>query len=118
MNPYQSYGEAEVTIDGTLYRLQNVTIKLPGKINNSVDNGRGFAKQTVGGHVKGTMRLMPGDSVEKLRALDDVTVYAKLDTGHAYTASHAWIDGDPEITNGEGFEVTFAFNQCTEVLNG
>lgn len=118
MNPYNSFGEAEVFVDGKSHRMPQITYKMPGKINNSVDNGQGFTKQSIGGYIKGSIRLMPGMSVEQLKNQDDVTVHFTTDTGQAYTASHAWVEGAIDVTGGEGFEVTFAFKKCTEVTNG
>lgn len=114
-NPYQYVSEAEVQVDGKLYELESPTFQLNGKRKNKIDNGRGFTKKTVGGFLKGRMRLPAGMSVGKLQDVEDGTLYWKLDTGQSYTAPHAWVDGDIEIS-GDGFDVIFAYNQATEIV--
>lgn len=49
-------------------------------------------------------------SIEKLKAMDDVTVVWDTDTGQTYTAAHAWQNGGIEVVSG-GFEVQFNFKK-------
>ena len=117
MNPNRKYGEGTLKADGETFGMTKISYSLNGPERSETDNGQGYETKTKGGHVKGTVELCPGMSIEKLKAMDDVTVVWDTDTGQTYTAAHAWQNGGIEVFSG-GFEVQFNFKKANEVVTG
>nr|DAP27498.1 MAG TPA: tail tube protein [Caudoviricetes sp.]DAY58165.1 MAG TPA: tail tube protein [Caudoviricetes sp.] len=116
-NPNMKYGEGTLKADGDSFDMTEISYSLNGKVRTATDNGQGYTTQTKGGWVKGKIHLIPGMSIEKIKAMDDVTVVWDTDTGQTYTAAHAWLEGEPEVVTG-GFEVQFNFKKANEVVTG
>ncbi len=117
MNPNMKYGEATLKADGDSFEMFDVSWSKDGKVRSAIDNGQGFTTQTKGGWVKGKVHLRPGLSIERLKAMDDVTLVWGADTGQTYTAAHAWQEGEIEVVK-DGFEVQFNYKKCHEMLTG
>lgn len=117
MNPNMKYGEGTLKADGENFDMTDISWSLNGKVRTAIDNGQGYTTQTKGGWVKGKIHLRPGLSIEKIKAMDDVTVVWDADTGQTYTAAHAWLEGEPEIVK-DGFEVQFGYKKANEIVTG
>lgn len=117
MNPNMKYGEATLKADGESFDMTDISWSKDGKVRTAIDNGQGYTTQTKGGWVKGKIHLRPGLSVEKIKAMDDVTVVWDADTGQSYTAAHAWLEGEPEVVK-DGFEVQFGYKKANEIVTG
>lgn len=117
MNPNMKYGEGTLKADGDSFEMSEISWTKDGKVRTEIDNAQGFTTQTKGGKVKGKVHLRPGMSIEKLKAMDDVTLVWTADTGQTYTAAHAWQEGEIEVVTG-GFEVTFGFKNSHEMVTG
>ena len=85
MNPNRKYGEGTLKADGETFGMTKISYSLNGPERSETDNGQGYETKTKGGHVKGTVELCPGMSIEKLKAMDDVTVVWDTYTGQTYT---------------------------------
>lgn len=116
-NPYQKYGEGTIKADGQAWDATEIGYSLSGVVRNKTDNGQGFTHKTQGGYVKFKVELAPGMSVDKLKAMGDVTVVWTTDTKQTYTAAHAWQEGEIEVVK-DGFEVMFCYKKHQEIVNG
>ena len=68
MNPNRKYGEGTLKADGETFGMTKISYSLNGPERSETDNGQGYETKTKGGHVKGTVELCPGMSIEKLKA--------------------------------------------------
>ena len=116
-NPNKKYGEGTLKADGESFDMTEISYSLNGKVRTATDNGQGFTTQTKGGWIKRKIHINPVMTIEKIKAMDDVTVVWDTDTGQTYTAAHAWLEGEPEVVTG-GFEVQFGYRKAHETVTG
>lgn len=109
----QVLGKAYIKANGELLRSETGAKIDLGGVNRNVVKGaagvHGFAEETMESTVECTIALATGDTLEKFRAMKDVTITFECDTGQVYVVRNAWLAVPPVLTEGQGGQVPLKF---------